>query len=214
MNALFEDEPKAPADGELFIRPFGLDGGPLKDPFRIFQNPYVAEKRAEKLIVPADIPAGYLPLGANLVVDQARQTIANLLGGLDFPTNRWVITKASFGTYDTAPLFTDVTLSPQPDPSQSIVGGENEIAVTPGVYKILLTSVDMPQPFVVRFEAVLAPNQAVGYLIREMGLWTQGNPQNEDGSSAGAEQLVAHKCFPALSRDGSSGVSFLWRVRT
>jgi hypothetical protein len=205
-----DDQVKPPVDGELFVRAFGRDGRPMSaaDTMRVFADPAEAWAVAGGLAVPDDVPVGYVPIGANLAVDLARQTIANLIGGRDFdpvtPSKKWIVTQFSVGTYDTVPRFSDVTLSPQPDAGAGLVGGENEIQISTGVYKKLIGSVDWPQPFIVRFELVLETNEAVGYTIRELGLWTDG---------AGTPALFARKITPGVVKTGDYGLSWLWRIR-
>lgn len=191
--------PKDRPLGDIVIRPRGRDGSPLADPFSIFQ----CRELAEETCMLSE--GGMISLGDNLVVNSGRQIIANLLGGKDFSTTTsvkdWVVTKISFGTYDEAPRFTDTTLSPQP--SDGIyVGGENEISYDGTNFKKVLSGVDWPAPFIVRFEAILGTEEANGLLIREAGLWTDN------------ETLFARKAFPAISKTDSFALSLLWRVRS
>lgn len=191
--------------GEVFLRPFDSSGKPLSDPLSIFHNrtigsAFLKNDGARKLFE----DHGIITLGDNLVVNNGRQVIANLLGGRDFnsvtPDKSWVISSISFGTYDEVPRFTDVTLSPQPS-AGLYVGGENEIAYDGVNYKKPLVSVDWPQPFIVRFEAILGNSDCNGVLIRELGLWTYN------------ESLFARKAIPALAKSDEWGSSILWRVR-
>lgn len=201
-NSYPVDDVELPS-GDVLVRPM-RDGHPIKDPFCIFKNP----KQAISDMCEWDKgqtfdETGYIPLRSNMVVNLGRQTIANLIGGRDFSADPtlWVITKCSWGTYDEVPRFTDVTLSPQPDPGV-FAGGSNEIAYDGVNTKKQLTSVDWPQPFIVRFEANLEENEANGYLIREMGLWTSN------------ENLFARKAFTAIEKVSDFSLSFLWRIRT
>jgi len=191
--------PKERPLGDIVIRPFSRDGSPLADPLSIFQS---RECAGAVCTVDSD---GSIQLGDNLVVNSGRQIIANLLGGKDFSTSTsikdWIVTKISFGTYDEVPRFTDTSLSPQPL-QDLYVGGENEILYNGVSHKKLLSSVDWPSPFIVRFEAILGTEEANGLLIREAGLWT------DNGT------LFARKCFPAVSKSDSFALSWLWRVRT
>lgn len=195
--------------GEIFVRPFDRDGRPLPDPFVIFQNPDSMRGKMIRPFSPAsgDIPAGYISCGDNLVVDSGRQIIANLLGGRGYndttPVTDWIVSKVSFGIGDEVPRFTDITLSPQPNAGLGLSGGENEIEITTGVSKKTIFSVDWPaqQPFIVRFEIVLLPDEANGFLLREMGLWT------------GNDTLFARKVIAPVSKTGDIGLSWLWRIR-
>ena len=192
--------------GDVFIRPFDRSGSFLSNPMKVFENPRFAEKvclstpDARKVFD----DHGIIVLGDNLVVNSGRQIIANLLGGRNFnsssPNKDWIVSKISFGTYDEAPRFTDTTLSPQFQ-NGLYAGGENEIAYDGTNYKKVLSSVDWPQPFIVRFEGILGVDEGVGFLIRELGLWSHN------------ETLFARKAIPAISKDDQFGFSILWRVR-
>ena len=192
--------------GDVFIRPFDKMGKFLSKPFSIFANKKVAEevclssRDARKVFD----DHGVIVLGDNLVVNNGRQIIANLLGGRNFnsatPNKDWIVSKISFGTYDEAPRFTDTTLSPQY--SEGLYsGGENEISYDGTSFKKVLSSVDWPQPFIVRFEGILGVDEATGFLIRELGLWSNN------------ETLFARKAIPAIAKDDQFGFSILWRVR-
>ena len=193
--------------GDVFIQPFDAAGSPLKDPFSVFESRLAAEKvclatpDAKKVFD----DHGVIVLGDNLVVNSGRQVISNLIGGRNFnsatPNKDWVVAKISFGTYDEAPRFTDTTLSPQ-FLNGVHSGGENEIAYNGTDYKKTLSSVDWPQPFITRFEGILGVDEGVGFLIRELGLWTFN------------ETLFARKAIPAIAKDDQFGFSILWRVRT
>lgn len=193
--------------GEVSVRPFRTDGKPFGDPFQIFKDADHAKntlslRGAEVNKIQKN---GTIPLLDNLVVNLGRQTLAYIVGGKDFnpasPTQPWAVTKASFGSYDETPRFTDSTLSPQP--SLVFTGGENEIILDTGsgATKKRITSVDWPQSFLVRFEIVLTEAEANGFLIRELGLWTEN------------ETLFARKAIPAINKQQEFGLSFLWRIR-
>jgi hypothetical protein len=194
----------APAEGALCVRPFSKDGKPLSDPFSIFEDPGIAKSVAAQYTVPSSVPAGYIPIGPNLVVDRARQILANLAGGRDLSDSdyrSWTVSQVSFGVYDEVPRFTDTTLSPQADANAGLVGGENEIEILPGVKRKDIASVDWPSPFVARWEIILTPDEAIGYLLKEMGLWTKNG------------NLFARKAFVGVNKTGDFGLSWLWTVR-
>jgi hypothetical protein len=189
--------------GEVSVRPFRKDGSPLSDPYSIFKNPDLVKANSGGVKSQNDL--GYINLSSNLVVNLGRQTIANLIGGKDWnnvtPNKDWIINKASWGTYDEAARFTDSSLSPQLEAGVT-AGGENEILYDGSNAKKPLNAVDWPAPFIVRFEAILGADEAVGYLIREMGLWTDN------------DTLFARKTFPPINKSGDFGLSFLWRIRS
>lgn len=194
-------------EGVVTVRPFSPGGGELKDPFSIFAQPGLVKEQVlgskERRSLLDD--TGEIFLESNLVVNLGRQTLAYLVGGRDYspttPVKDWIITKASFGTYDEAPRFTDSTISPQP--GGGFTGGENEIVVNPGTgeKKKLIETADWPQEFIVRFEILLAEAEANGFAIREMALWTDN------------DTLFARKVFPAVNKSQEFGLSFLWRIR-
>ena len=194
------DSSQPPADGELWVKPFRAGGAALTDPFSIFKNPADAGRalRTTSRLGAFREAAGHIFLGSNLVVDVGRQCLANLIGGRDLtasgsvPTKQYVVTQCSWGDHDTVPRFTDTALS---------AAGANEIAYDGSLFKKALYSVDWPQPFIVRFEAVLEADEANDVLLKEMGLWTANTT------------LFARKVFPAIAKDSSFGLSFLWRVR-
>jgi hypothetical protein len=177
--------------GEVVVKPFDRSGRPLEDPLSIFKSPTQLDLSAD----------GYVMLKDNLVVNLGRQTLAYLIGGKDYPANSWLISKVSWGTGEEVPRFTDTTASPQAVTNQTI-GGENEIAYDATNKKKAIASVDWPTPFMTRFEATLGADEAVGYLIREMALWTSN------------DNLFARKVFPAINKTSDFGLSFLWRIRT
>ena len=206
MTRNTEDPIERVVTGEVLASPFYRKDGrrlPVGDPLSMF-----AEREAGVRCLAAPgarevfEKTGFIHLSDNMVVNLGRQTIANLIGGRDFDSNpnNWVVSDASFGTYDEAARFDDVTLSPQPV-AGSIQGGANEILYNGVDARKPITSVDWPQPFIVRFEINLEPDEANGFLIREMGLWTaNGN-------------LFSRKTFPGISKISDFGVSFLWRIR-
>jgi len=201
--------PKGRPLGDVFVRPFGKDKKPLSDPFSIFQD---AETVKQHTLSNPEFKSmfeatGVIPVGDNLVVNLGRQTLANLLGGRDYATapQDWIISYVSFGTYDEVPRFTDQSLSPQPLDG-SYVGGENSIQLgvdelDEPVYHKLISSVDWPQPYIVRFECVLEEAEANGELVREIGLWTKN------------KTLFARKAIVPINKDSSYGLSLLWRIR-
>ena len=175
------------------------DGSPSDKPWSVFTDPDAAKK-----LMPEHNGDGEIILGNNMVVNLGRQTLAHLAGGKGYnsvvSSRDWIISYASFGTYDEAPRFTDSTLSPQPT-AGVFVGGDNQIAYDGENYLLPIASVDWPQPFVTRFEIILGADHCVGSLIREMGLWS------------GNGTLFARKCFVAIEKTSEFGLTFLWRVR-
>jgi hypothetical protein len=207
MNRNQSDAIEPVITGEVLAAPYRLSDGwrmPLEDPLSMFAEREAGVRCLDKPGASKVFEdTGFIHLDDNMVVNLGRQTIANLIGGRDFDSapNNWVITTASFGTFDEAARFDDVSLSPQPV-AGSIQGGANEILYNGVDAKKPITSVDWPQPFIIRFEINLEPDEANGFLIREMGLWTDNG------------NLFARKTFPGINKISDFGVSFLWRIRS
>ncbi len=199
----FTDLAHPTVDGELWVKPMGRDGAALADPYAIFRNPDQLTRLAPSALGGFPEAADHIYLGSNLVVDLGRQTLAYLIGGKDYsistPSNNWIVTKGSWGTHDEVPRFTDASLSPQA--ALGFTAGANEIEYAPGLKRKPIFSVDWPQPFIVRFEIVLDASEGNGYLIREMGLWTNNS------------NLFARKVFPAIEKNDTFALGFLWRIR-
>lgn len=187
--------------GDVVMRVFTPQGLPHPDPMSVFGKDPIAQERAAKLP-----RIGHeIGLDHNLVVNSGRQVIANLLGGKDYnsstPNSDWIVKYVRFGRFDTAARFTDTTLSPQPDPG-NFTGGENTILYNGTDASKLISAVDWPQDFVVRFEFSLGPDEANGETIREMGLFT------------GNGTLVARKTVVPIVKSSDAALTMLWRIRT
>lgn len=204
MSTNIEDSQDAP-QGEVLVRAWEAGTRrpvPMSEVLLHGHDPRFREELLQGVSDPD--PAAYLSLDRNLVVNQGRQALANLIGGRDYdatvPNSDWVVKYCRFGTYDEAPRFNDTTLSPQPLDGV-YVGGENTIDLG-GYTRKLITAVDWPQPFLVRFEIELAPDEANGQMIRELGLFT------------GNDTLFARKAIVPIVKTASIGVTVLWRIRT
>lgn len=138
-------------------------------------------------------------LGDNLVVNLGRTVIAKLLGGQGDLTQS-VISKVSFGTGSEPPRYDDATLSPQRGGVYD--GGENQVAITTGVYKKDFASVDFPGSYLVRFNFLIDYSECNGFVIREAGLWTLD------------DVLFARKTFPGLMKSGDQAISMAWTIRS
>lgn len=178
--------------GDVSLCVLDKDGLMVSDPFSAFADPDFAKSL---VTLNGD---GSLDLSRNMVVNNGRQALAYLIGGKDPGTNNMVVTHVSWGTYDEAPRFTDTTLSPQPGVT---AGGENEILYDGVNRRKLVSSVDWPVPFVVRFECLLGTDECNGYTLREMGLWTL---------SGG---LFARKALVPIVKTSDLALSFIWNIR-
>jgi hypothetical protein len=89
----------------------------------------------------------------NLIVDNAKNVMAHLLGGA--ASAEYAITKMTFGTGSTAPTENDTGI---------------EIPVTP----TKAVTVDYPDSGSVRFTSVLESDEANGFPIHEAGLYSAG----------------------------------------
>jgi hypothetical protein len=108
-----------------------------------------------------DIPNDEYVLGKNLYLDNARQASAYAFG-FRSPIDDFVCRKVGFGTGTIAPKITDVSL-------------EAPILLSNGEYTKTISGVDFPAPFVARIEFTLGAGDANGFLITEMGLFTQSD---------------------------------------
>lgn len=173
--------------------------GKVLDPFSagIFRNPAAARALG------GIRENGETPIGENLVVNLGRQTIANLIGARDLiigQPNPWAVTQVSWGIFPEAPRFTDTTLSPQPE--DLTAGGANQILYNGTDALKPISRVDWPQAFVIRFECNLAVSEGNGYLLQEMGLWTN------NGS------LFARKAMIGVQKQPGHSLTWLWSIRT
>lgn len=194
LPEIIDDAPQV--KGDVSVRVYAPDGSPHQSPLSIFKDQDAAKAY--------EVNGNEVELRSNLVVNNGRQIIANLIGGKDFntstPNSDWIISYVRWGTYDEAPKFGDTTLSPQPL-AGSFVGGENTILYDGVNSRKLITAVDWPQPYIVRFEFSLGPDEANGMTIREMGLYS------------GNDTLFARKTCVPIAKSSSFALTFLWRVR-
>lgn len=173
------------ASGKVFLQVL-KHGVPVTDPSEVFLAGYS----------PRYTEDGF-ELDANLVVNGGRNAIARLIGSGD---SQWSISSMSWGTYDEAPRFDDLTLSPQATPGGP-TAGSNEINLGSGVFKKAIGSVDFPQPFTVRFNAQMDYAEGNGNIVREAGLWC------DNGT------LFARKIFPGVRKSGDFQLNWSWLIR-
>ncbi len=137
-------------------------------------------------------------LGDNLVVNLGRAVIARLLGGQG-DLSQEVVSRVSFGVGSEPPKYDDATLSPQRGGIYD--GGENQIAISAGVFKKPFSGVDFPGPFLVRYSFAIDYSECNGFIVREAGLWTLG------------DVLFARKTFPGIMKSGDQRVEMAWTIR-
>lgn len=159
-------------------------------------NTILEEPCRNGLIVPS-LAAPY-PLGDNLVVDLGRGIIARLLGGQG-DLSQDVISKVSFGVGSEPPRYNDATLSPQRGGIYN--GGENQIALLPGIFKKSFTGIDFPGAHLVRYSFSIDYSEGNGNVVREAALWTTG------------DTMFARKTFPGIMKSGDQRIEMAWTIR-
>lgn len=129
-----------------------------------------------------------VPLGTNLFVDQGRQIVAYAFG-FRSPIADYTVQNFGVGTGLTPAKVTDVAL-------------QAPITLNTGGTTKPIDAVDFLSPFVVRVAFTLASDDANGYIISEMGLFS------------GGEALIARK-VRAVSVNKTSDFSptLTWRIR-
>jgi len=129
-----------------------------------------------------------IPLGENLFVDQGRQIVAYAFG-FRSPISSYTVQRFGVGTGTTAARVTDVAL-------------ESPIVLNTGTTTKLIDAVDFLSPFVVRVAFTLANDDANGYIISEMGLFS------------GGEALIARKVRAvSINKTSDYSPTLTWRIR-
>ena len=129
-----------------------------------------------------------VPLGENLFVDQGRQLVAYCFG-FRSPISNYTVQRFGVGTGLTPAKVTDVAL-------QSPVVLNNGSTTKP------IDAVDFLSPFVVRVAFTLATDDANGYLLSEMGLFS------------GGEALIARKVRAvSINKTSDFSPTLTWRIR-
>lgn len=139
-------------------------------------------------------PAGWalerheVPVGKNLFLDSGRQLMAYAFG-FRAPVENYVCRRFGVGTGTSAPRVTDVVL-------------ESPVTLASGQTTALIDSVDFLTAFVVRVSFTLGINDANGYAISELGLFSGNNT------------LIARKVrTTVINKSSEFSPSFLWRLR-
>jgi hypothetical protein len=129
-----------------------------------------------------------VPIGENLFLDQGRQIVAFAFG-FRSPIVNYTVQQFGVGTGLTPATVTDVAL-------------EAPITLSNNQTTNNIDAVDFLSPFVVRVAFTLGINDANGYIISEMGLFSGGGA------------LMAHK-IRAVSINKTSDYSptLTWRIR-
>lgn len=134
------------------------------------------------------LPRHEVPVGRNLFLDQGRQVAVYALG-FRSPISNYTIQRFGVGTGLTPARVTDVAL-------QSPVVLNNGSTTKP------IDSIDFLTPFTLRVAFTLAVDDANGYLLSEMGLFS------------GGEAIVARKVRAvSINKTSDYSPTLLWRVR-
>jgi len=129
-----------------------------------------------------------VPLGENLFVDQGRQIVAYAFG-FRSPISNYTVQRYGVGTGLTPAKVTDVAL-------------QSPIVLNTGGTTKPIDAVDFLSPFVVRVAFTLANDDANGYLISEMGLFS------------GGEALIARKVRAvSINKTSDFSPTLTWRIR-
>jgi len=129
-----------------------------------------------------------VPLGTNLFLDQGRQVVAYAFG-FRSPISNYTVQNFGVGTGLTPATVTDVAL-------QAPVTLNNASTTKP------IDSVDFLSPFVVRVAFTLATDDANGYILSEMGLFSGGGA------------LIARKVRAvSINKTSDYSPTLTWRIR-
>jgi len=129
-----------------------------------------------------------VPLGQNLFLDQGRQALAYAFG-FRSPIASYTAQRFGVGTGTTAARVTDTSL-------------ESPITLSGGGATQAIDYIDFISPFVCRVAFTLGVNDANGYIVSEMGLYT------------GADILVARKIRAvSINKTSDFATTLTWRIR-
>jgi hypothetical protein len=129
-----------------------------------------------------------VPLGKNLFVDQGRQVVAYAFG-FRSPIFSYTVQRFGVGTGLTPAKVTDVAL-------------QAPITLNNGLTTKAIDAVDFLSPFVVRVAFTLATDDANGYMLSEMGLFS------------GGEALIARKVRAvSINKTSDFSPTLTWRIR-
>jgi len=129
-----------------------------------------------------------VPLGENLFVDQGRQIVAYAFG-FRSPISNYTVQRYGVGTGLTPAKVTDVAL-------------QSPITLNNGLTTKEIDAVDFLSPFVVRVAFTLATDDANGYMLSEMGLFS------------GGEALIARKVRAvSINKTSDFSPTLTWRIR-
>jgi hypothetical protein len=129
-----------------------------------------------------------VPLGENLFVDQGRQIVAYAFG-FRSPISNYTVQRFGVGTGLTPAKVTDVAL-------------QTPVVLNNGSTTKEIDAVDFLSPFVVRVAFTLANDDANGYILSEMGLFS------------GGEALIARKVRAvSINKTSDFSPTLTWRIR-
>lgn len=129
-----------------------------------------------------------VPLGENLFVDQGRQIVAYAFG-FRSPISAYTVQRFGVGTGTTPARVTDVAL-------------EAPVLLNTSTTTKPIDAVDFLSPFVVRVAFTLANDDANGYILSEMGLFS------------GGEALIARKVRAvSINKTSDFSPTLTWRIR-
>lgn len=129
-----------------------------------------------------------VPLGENLFLDQGRQIVAFAFG-FRSPISNYTVQKFGVGTGLTPAKVTDVAL-------------QAPVVLNTSTTTKAIDAVDFLSPFVVRVSFTLANDDANGYILSEMGLFS------------GGDALIARKVRAvSINKTSDFSPTLTWRIR-
>lgn len=138
---------------------------------------------------------GEIPLGKNLFLDSGRQLLAFAFGFAS-PISNFVCKKFAVGTGTTAPNVGDTALEAPINLTDT-----NSDTVLDSPFKAI-GAVTWPAPFIVHVEMPLGLSDANGYLISELGLFSEDE-------TIFSRLIMLGK----INKDSSQSMVLTWRIR-
>lgn len=168
-------------------------------------TPLEAVKRGlVKVQSTSEAPAGWgvsrheIPLGYNLMVDNGRQFLAYLFGGMT-PASSFTCSRFSIGTGTLAPNVSNTDL-------QTPIAFYEPAPSAPLITTKPVSQITFPAPMIALVELALAASEANGLLITEWGL-------NASADSGVTSTLLCRKVEAGLEKNQTAGTNLLWRLR-
>lgn len=143
----------------------------------------------DKIVTGKDLHVanGEIALGENLFVDTGRQAVCYAFGERP-PTTNYTVQKFGLGVGTTPPAVTDTSLS---EPLTFYAG----LTLKP------INNIAYPAPFIMQVQFTMGLSEANGYLITEMGLFTNNGT------------LIARRTHTGINKESDIELILAWRFR-